>query len=108
MTDPSQESASGASSSAKVLQVNIVSADHPVWSGHAASVTIPAAEGGMGIMPDHEPMMTVIKQGTVVVRETQGGQHAFKVTDGFISFDSNRLTIAVGRAKSVEKTDALE
>jgi F-type H+-transporting ATPase subunit epsilon len=35
------------------MKVNIVAADHPVWHGDAASVTIPASEGGMGILPDH-------------------------------------------------------
>ena len=49
------------------LQVNIVAADHPVWHGTAKSVTIPASEGGMGILPDHEPVLTVIKEGTIVV-----------------------------------------
>ena len=34
------------------MQVNIVAADHPVWHGTAKSVTIPASEGGMGILPD--------------------------------------------------------
>ena len=38
------------------MKVNIVAADHPVWHGDAASVTIPASEGGMGILPDHEPV----------------------------------------------------
>ena len=33
------------------MQVNIVAADHPVWHGTAKSVTIPASEGGMGILP---------------------------------------------------------
>ena len=36
------------------MKVNIVAADHPVWHGEATSVTIPASEGGMGILPDHE------------------------------------------------------
>ena len=49
------------------MKVNIVAADHPVWHGEATSVTIPASEGGMGILPDHEPVLTVIKQGTIVV-----------------------------------------
>ena len=43
------------------MKVNIVAADHPVWHGEATSVTIPASEGGMGILPDHEPVLTVIK-----------------------------------------------
>ena len=84
-----------------VLQVDIVAADHPVWSGPARSVTIPASEGGMGILPDHEPVMTVIKKGTVTVVDPQSGRHSFEVTDGFISFDSNRLTVAVGRCETV-------
>ena len=35
------------------MKVNIVAADHPVWHGDAASVTIPASEGGMTCLPDH-------------------------------------------------------
>ena len=54
------------------LQVNIVAADHPVWHGTAKSVTIPASEGGMGILPDHEPVLTVIKEGTIVVVDPEG------------------------------------
>ena len=79
------------------MQVNIVAADHPVWHGTAKSVTIPASEGGMGILPDHEPVLTVIKEGTIVVVDPEGNRLSFEVTDGFISFDSNKLTVAVER-----------
>lgn len=84
-----------------LLQVNLVAADHPVWSGKAKSATIPAADGAMGILPDHEPLLTLIDAGRVVVRDAEDKRHAFEVTDGFISFDSNLLTIAVERAKDV-------
>ncbi|MDF7663322.1 F0F1 ATP synthase subunit epsilon [Bifidobacterium sp. ESL0763] len=81
------------------MQVNIVAADRPLWSGAARSVTIPASEGGMGILPDHEPILTVIKSGTVSAVDTEGKRHSFDVSDGFISFDSNRLTVAVQRGE---------
>ena len=77
------------------MQVNIVAADHPVWHGTAKSVTIPASEGGMGILPDHEPVLTVIKEGTIVVVDP----------DGFISFDSNKLTVAVERGTNVKRAE---
>ena len=51
-----------AESSKALMQVNIVAADHPVWHGTAKSVTIPASEGEMGILADHEPVLTVIKE----------------------------------------------
>lgn len=84
------------------MKVNIVAADHPVWHGEAKSVTIPAFEGGMGILPNHEPVLTVIKQGTLTVVEPDDARHTFEVTDGFISFDSNKLTVAVERGHDVQ------
>ena len=96
-----------------LMEVNIVAADHPVWHGEATAVTIPASEGGMGILPDHEPVLTVIKQGTVTVQmadgQASGGKRlVLDVTDGFISFDSNKLTIAVERAHDVRRSDDAE
>lgn len=88
-----------------VMRVNIVAADHPVWEGKAKVVTIPASEGSMGILPDHEPVLTVIKQGTVSVTDPEGERHSFEVSDGFISFDSNNLTVAVERGHDVVRTE---
>ena len=85
--------------------VNIVAADHPVWHGTAKSVTIPASEGGMGILPNHEPVLTVIKEGTIVVVDPDGSRRSFEVTDGFISFDSNKLTVAVERGRDVKMAE---
>ena len=75
------------------MQVNIVAADHPVWHGTAKSVTIPAFEGGM------------VTEGTIVVVDPDGSRRSFEVTDGFISFDSNKLTVAVERGRDVKMTE---
>ncbi|RSX51058.1 F0F1 ATP synthase subunit epsilon [Bifidobacterium goeldii] len=97
-----------AESSKTSIEVNIVAADHPVWHGTAKSVTIPASEGGMGILPNHEPVLTVIEGGTVSVVDPEGERHAFEVTDGFISFDSNKLTVAVERGRDVVRTEGVD
>lgn len=77
------------------MTVTIVASDRPVWSGLAASVTIPASEGGMGILPNHEPVLVVVNSGRVVVTDAEGARHGFDVEDGFVAFDSNKLTVAV-------------
>ena len=92
----------------KLLQVNMVAADHPVGSGTATSVTIPGSEGQMGILPDHEPLLSIIKGGTVSVVDPSGERHSFVVADGFISFDSNKLTIAVERGRDVVRTSGVD
>ena len=86
---------------ASSMQVNIVAADHPVWAGQAKSVVIPAYEGAMGILPDHQPILTLFKEGVVTVTDMNDEKHEFEVTDGFISFDSNKLTVAVERGRDV-------
>ena len=53
------------------MQVNIVCAEHPVWSGEALQVTIPASGGQMGILPNHEPVLTLIKQGKLAVAKSK-------------------------------------
>lgn len=65
----------------------------------------PASEGGMGILPNHEPVLTVIKEGTIVVVDPDGSRRSFEVTDGFISFDSNKLTVAVERGRDVKMAE---
>ncbi|KFI66176.1 F0F1 ATP synthase subunit epsilon [Bifidobacterium cuniculi] len=89
------------------MSVNIVSADRPVWSGTAKMVLVPAYAGGMGILPGHEPVLSVIEEGPLVVTEPNGTKHSFEVTSGFISFDSNKLTVVVekGRPTANEPID---
>ena len=43
------------------IAVNIVSSERPVWSGEAKQVVVPAYAGGMGILPGHEPVLSVIE-----------------------------------------------
>lgn len=85
------------------MKVNIVASDRPLWAGDAKSVSIPASEGGMGILPDHEPLLTVIEKGTISAVDEDGERHSFEVTDGFASFDSNSLTVAVETGVDTDK-----
>lgn len=84
------------------MKVTIVAADRPVWNGTAYSVVIPASDGQMGILPDHEPILTVINHGTVRVHSTSGHDHLFTVSDGFAAFDSNSMTVAVSDSSDDE------
>ena len=88
-----------------MLQCEIVTPESKLYSDEAHFVVIPASEGEMGILADHEPVLTVIKGGTVSVVDPAGERHAFEVSDGFISFDFNKLTVAVERGRDVVRTE---
>ncbi|RBP98875.1 F0F1 ATP synthase subunit epsilon [Bifidobacterium xylocopae] len=91
-----------AGSSKSTFEVTIVASDRPVWTGRARSASVPATEGAMGILPDHEPVLVLTSKGTLSVVGEDGRHTDFPVSEGFVSFDSNKLTVAVDRCDGGE------
>ena len=81
------------------LDVDLVAPDRTVWKGEARMVTAPAAEGQIGILQGHSPVLAVLREGDVIIRATSGESFEAHVTGGFLSVDSDVVTIV---ADSVE------
>jgi F-type H+-transporting ATPase subunit epsilon len=87
------------------LEVDIVAADGKVWSGAARQVSAPAADGGMGILPGHTPVLAVLRAGEVRVTEHAGSAPLrWTVDGGFLSVDSDQVTIVVDDAQPVTES----
>lgn len=83
------------------LEVTFVTADRTVWSGHAAQVVVPAADGSMGILPQMQPTLAVLGRGLVRIISEGGGVEQHNVVGGFVSVDGDVVTIAVDDAEHV-------
>jgi F-type H+-transporting ATPase subunit epsilon len=53
---------------ANTIQVNVVSAEESIFSGRAEFVVLPGEAGELGIYPQHAPLITRIKPGSVRIR----------------------------------------
>ncbi|NNU25985.1 F0F1 ATP synthase subunit epsilon [Isoptericola sediminis] len=84
------------------LNVDLVAAVRKVWSGAAREVSAPSAEGQVGILAGHTPMLAVLRPGTVKV-STAAGQVAVEVhvDGGFLSVDDDVVTIVVDEVTEV-------
>lgn len=80
------------------LEVDVVAADRRVWRGSARAVTVPAADGELGILPGHTPVLAVLKAGSVRITTVAGEVRAMTVDEGFLSVDSDRVTVVVHAA----------
>ena len=74
------------------LQVELVAADRQVWSGEATMVRARTAEGEIGIMTGHEPLLAILGSGDVVITAGGNGLTAH-VDGGFLSVDNDRVTL---------------
>ena len=82
------------------LNVDLVAADRKIWSGRAQRVTAPAAYGEIGILADHSPLLSVLREGSVRI-VAEGETLDVRVSGGFLSVDSNQVTIVADSVESV-------
>lgn len=84
------------------LEVDVVAADHKVWSGQARMVSAPAADGDIGILPGHTPILAAVRPGTVRITSPDGQVRSVHVDAGFLSVDADQVTIVVHVAEALQ------
>ncbi|MFV0252293.1 MAG: F0F1 ATP synthase subunit epsilon [Beutenbergiaceae bacterium] len=77
------------------MQVEVVGPTHILWEGEASMVSAPAAEGSMGVLPGHQPVLSVLHPGVVTVKPVSGEAVEIEVEGGFFSVDSDRVTVVL-------------
>lgn len=86
------------------LRLEIVTPDAKAFSDDVEMVTVPAAEGEMGIYPQHVPVLTQIVPGEIIVRK-DGRDSFLAVGDGFIEITGERVAIMTDMAIRAENID---
>jgi F-type H+-transporting ATPase subunit epsilon len=89
---------------ASTLKLEIVTPDAQVYSEDVEMVTLPAAEGEMGIYPQHVPLLTQIVSGEISVRK-DGRDYFLAVGEGFVEITAERVAIMTDMAIRAENID---
>ena len=90
---------------AKELKVELVAADHQVWSGEARLVVAKTTEGEIGLMPGHEPVLAVLVPGPVTIRPTEGEAVVAAVHSGFLSVADDTVSVLAEAAELADEID---
>jgi F-type H+-transporting ATPase subunit epsilon len=82
------------------LQVELVSADHQVWSGEASMVVARTVDGELGVLPGHAPVLALLAPGDITIEPARGDGAAVHVDTGggFLSIEHDRVTVVADRA----------
>ncbi len=84
------------------IRCEIVSQDRIVYQGDVDIVVLPGAEGVMGILPNHTPLLTVLQYGIITVRK-QNEEQFFTVAGGFAEVQPDQVTVLADAAENVEE-----
>lgn len=74
------------------MHVTVISPESAMFDGEADSVVAPAYDGEIGILPHHAPLMTLLGDGMLVVKQGDTTRR-FKVHGGFLQVVDNRVRV---------------
>jgi len=89
------------------LHFEFVSPERVLFSGEVDQVDLPGAEGDMGILPLHAPVVTALRPGIVTIFN-QGQREEVVVVGGFAEMSPAGLTILADRAVARADFDITE
>ncbi len=90
--------------------LDIVSAEHEIFSGIVEMVVATSELGEVGIIPGHAPMLTMLKPGEVRVTLPGGEQDVYYISGGMLEVQPFYVTVladAAERADSLDEAAAL-
>ena len=76
----------------KPFTLIITAIDAPLYSGEAFSVTLPGEDGAMTVLAHHQALITRLKEGIILVKDTNGEQ-TFPVASGVVEIANSSVTI---------------
>jgi F-type H+-transporting ATPase subunit epsilon len=80
------------------MHVTVISPEASMFDGEADAVVAPAFDGEVGILPNHAPFMTLLGQGTLTVRRSDGVSR-FSLRGGFLQVVDNRVRVVAEHVK---------
>ena len=83
------------------VDLEIVSPEKLLLSRPVDMVVIPAAEGEMGVLPQHAPMIVLLQEGTIRLYEGGRVTESLQVTGGFAEVTPTRVTVLADPATPV-------
>lgn len=89
---------------AERLQLEVITPERRVLSETIDAVTVPGANGEIGILPMHTPLISALQTG--ILSYTQGGAaHRLHVSGGFVEVSEDRVTVLADTAERAEEID---
>ncbi|MGE5178279.1 MAG: ATP synthase F1 subunit epsilon [Bacteroidota bacterium] len=79
----------------------LVTPQRVVFEGPVVSIQAPGSEGYLGVLAHHAPLITMLKEGKLEMRDPSGRIVAWHVTGGFLEVSNNRASALADSADPI-------
>jgi len=89
------------------LFCRVITPEEVVYDGEADLVVARIADGDVGVMVDHAPLVSSVEGGEVRIKEGEE-QHVYATSDGFFKVSENLVQVLVEEAVPPDEIDVNE
>ena len=86
------------------IRLEVVTAEHSLFSDDVDIVIAPGIEGELGILPRHVPLLTALAYGELIARK-DGAEHSFVIGGGFLEVRPDKVVVLADVAERAEEID---
>jgi len=86
------------------LFCRVITPEEVIFDGEADLVIVRIADGDLGVLVDHSPLVSTVQVGEVRITEDDE-QHVYATSDGFFKVSENLVQVLVEEAVSAEDID---
>jgi F-type H+-transporting ATPase subunit epsilon len=90
---------------AEALKIQVVTPERKVVETEADAVELPGAQGYIGILPGHAPLITLLATGVLTIRRG-GASSAYAVSAGFAEVSGDRVSVLADSAEGAGDIDS--
>jgi len=88
------------------FDVSLVTPDGPVFEGEVEMLIVPGADGEIGVLARHAPLIAMLKAGSTRVHVTRGSEvREFATGPGFFKVEQDRALALVDDAVDAKEID---
>ena len=87
------------------IKFEIVTPERVVLREEILQITVPTTSGEITILPDHIPLVSVLKPGVIEVKKADGKIEVMSVSGGFIEVLHDKIVILADTAERAEEID---
>ena len=86
------------------LQLEIVTPERLAYSDEVDSVVLPGAEGEIGVLPHHAPLVSTLGVGELRIRKG-GAEESFAIVGGFLQVRPDKVVVMAETADLASEID---
>jgi F-type H+-transporting ATPase subunit epsilon len=90
----------------RTFSVSLVTPEGPAFEGEAQMLIVPGADGEIGVLARHAPLIAMLKAGSTRVHVAEAEIHEFATGPGFFKVEQDRAIALVDDAVAAQEIDA--